>query len=198
VKALVATLIFITLGPALASAQPRYQGLGKAEAAISNQRLRQAPSEIQRLISALGSRVTIKPSQTEIGGGYYTETIFGSGPDRYVVQLRRQSLRKQTPFYRHMYWHEFGHVLINAYFSQSHFLRTVRLLERSPDWSSCFLDPTNPIPDSCVPEEEIVADQIAFWITKKYQTRSPRNIPVLFNHRQFRAQVIAPLVSRHL
>jgi hypothetical protein len=191
-------LTVILIVPVGAQAQPRYQGLGKVEIEIANQRLQQAKPSIRALIKNLETRVTIKPSRCSLGGGYYTESVLGSGPKRYVVYLRRQSLRSQSPYYRHMFWHELGHVLINAYFSPVQFRRTISLLEQSQEWMNCFPDQTNPLPDSCVPEEEIVADQLAFWITGKHRVRSPRQVPVLFTYDKFRDLVIAQITKRAL
>jgi len=57
--------------------------------------------------------------------------------------------------------HEFGHVVDTIGLDVAGELEIQRLFATSPDWLDCFFYR----PLGCVPPEELLADQFAFWAT---------------------------------
>lgn len=182
----------------------RYPGLSKDQKTLVQKRISQGAPGAKLLIRRLGDRLAIRASASELGGGYYTETLISGARVRFVVHLAPQSLSSlgrdsnEISWDTHMLWHELGHVITNAYFTQKLYSSAFSIFSSSELWQECFPDATNQEPGSCVPPDEILADQLAFWATGNREARSPRNVPPLFVLQELKSTIIKPLLLRSL
>jgi hypothetical protein len=179
-------LFFLFTSPAQAI---NFSNLTKKEISLVEKRLAKEKKH-KNLLDQLGKRLTITIGNQNISNGYYTETFIGAKKLEFRLSLSKDFFKKgRYDFHTHMLWHEAGHVITNSYFSLNLYKRSFNIFKKSPRWQDCFIDPTSKEGD-CVPTDEILADQIAFFITNKGRVRSPRNIPVLFNKKEFKNKII--------
>lgn len=70
----------------------------------------------------------------------------------------------------HVFWHEVGHLVAVSGLDRRGERALLAVLRRSARWRTCFALPARP--GRCVPTQEIIADQIAFWATADRHVQS--------------------------
>lgn len=114
------------------------------------ERVNESPAPYRRLVKATYPRMRIKASSEILNGAYGD----------------------------HLTLHELGHVVANRYFDETDYERFFELFRRSADWRERFETPEGSIVP-CVPREEALADQLAFYATGKLEFRSSYDVPPL-------------------
>jgi hypothetical protein len=118
----------------------------------------------------------IQPSGEILYGSYVLNKRRGGEP--YFVVFLDLTTLKAGDYGDHLTLHELGHVVANYYFDATDYERFFALFRQSPDWRECFETPEGAaIP--CVPDEEILADQLAFYANGKLEFRSSYDVPPL-------------------
>lgn len=126
-------------------------------------------------------------TSSEIQNGSYVLNR-GQGDNRRFVVFLDLTTRQGGEYGDHLTLHELGHVVANSFFDEADYERFFGLFRESPDWRECFTTPQGSgIP--CVPREEVLADQLAFYATGNLDFRSSYDVPPLAE-RQAMAQAI--------
>jgi hypothetical protein len=165
-------------GYATASARPTFKGFPRKEQQRLLDRVSRAPAPYKRLLRATYSRMVIRAATENIDGDYVTVKV-RQGQKHYIVDLDRET-RKGGEYGDHLTLHELGHVIDHEWFDDADDNRFFDLFRQSPQWQDCFeTQPGYPIP--CDYDEEILADQLAFYATGNLDFRGPYDIPPLFD-----------------
>lgn len=201
IAAIISVMVAMIVGAQQASAA-KYSGMSRQQIALVKQRISAGDLQAQRLLGRIGGYLTISKSNSDLGGGDYTETFVSNRRTRFRVYLSPRALTRfsksdeQLAYDSHMLWHELGHVITNAYLTAALYDQAFNVFRQSSLWQDCFSDVTSADTEACVPADEILADQIAFFATKNIQARSPRNVPPLFTGNDFAGKVIKPMLRR--
>lgn len=148
--------------------KPDFRDFPAGQQRLLLERVNEAPAPYRRLVEATYPRIKVRASSEFINGGYVLNRGEGAG-QRFVVFLDLKT-RRRGAYGDHLTVHELGHVAANRYFDEAEYERFFELFRRSANWSECFESGSPDIP--CVPREEVLADQLAFYVTGKLEFRS--------------------------
>ena len=139
------------------------------------ERVGDAPAPYRRLVRASYPFTKVRASFDMINGSYIA--VKGEGEkQRFVVFLDRKT-RRSGAYGDHLTTHELGHVIDHRYFDEADDERFFDLFRTSPNWRDCFETGQEAIP--CVPDDEVLADPLAFYATGNLEVRSSYNVPPL-------------------
>ena len=138
-------------------------------------RVNAAPSPYRALAKAAYPRMKVKASSEYVNGSYVVNR--GQAPNQRFVVFLDLMTRRAGEYGDHLTVHELGHVVANLNFDEADYARFFELFRRSPEWRECFETGVEGIP--CVPREEVLADQLAFYATGVLSFRSSYNVPPL-------------------
>jgi hypothetical protein len=173
---LVAALALVAATAAVAAPpKPQFEDFPRNQQKRLLERVASAPAPYRRALRATYSRVTLRVSG-EIQNGSYITTKERGGEKQFVVYLDLMT-RKPGRYGNHLTLHELGHVIANEWFDQADYDRFWELFRQSPSWRDCFETGSPDIP--CVPDSEVLADQLAFYGTGVLGFRSSYDVPPL-------------------
>jgi hypothetical protein len=167
-------------------AKPRFDDFPPQHAELLLERVRSAPAPYRRLLRAAFPRTKIRATR-EYNASYVAIERRG-GVNHYVMYLDLKTRRKGA-YGDHLTTHELGHVIHHEWFDDADYQRFFDLFRQSPNWRDCFETgiPENP----CVNEQEILADQLAFYATGNLDFRSDYNVPPLADRPSMTAAINA-------
>ncbi len=142
----------------------------------------------RRIISRLGPRLTFKTaggSLSRVDSLFWRQQEAPGGA--ITVTMARRHLHSVPRRLRvHLLWHELGHAIDAAGLDSHADRRFSAAFRRSSAWRGCWPLKLHVYAGRrCVPEEEIFADQAAFWATGDRNVRSGYWIPPLASAREF-------------
>ena len=138
-------------------------------------RVAAAPRPFRRLLRATYARTKIYATGEFINGSYMAVKE-RAGAKHYDVYLDRKT-RRRGAYGDHLTTHELGHVIDHEWFDDADDQRFFDLFRQSPNWRECFETGSPDIP--CVPESEVLGDQLAFYATANLDFRCSYNVPPL-------------------
>ena len=170
-----AGLCFAAMAGAAGPNPPFDKDFPRAQAERVLERVAAAPEPYRRLLRAVYDRTRIRPTGEFFNGSYMAVKERG-GEKHFVVFLDRKT-RRRGAYGDHLTTHELGHVLDHEYFDDADDQRFFDLFRESPNWRDCFETGVPDIP--CVPDSEVLGDQLAFYATGNLDFRSSYNVPPL-------------------
>jgi len=157
-------------------AEPAFVDLRPAQEQRLLERVGDSPAPYRRLLRKSYSRTRIRASSEFVNGSYVLNK--GAGDNRRFVVFLDVMTRRAGEYGDHLTLHELGHVIDNGFFDAADDERFLDLFRTSPKWRECFETPEGSAAP-CVPEQEVLADQLAFYATGKLRFRSSYDVPPL-------------------
>jgi len=188
---LVVAVIPVTNATAKAP-RPDFVDLSTRQARLFLERVRRAPGPFSQAVAANYGRLRVMRARSKIGGGDYSVASISGEGTRFTVALSPRAL-KPGHWGDHMTAHELGHVIINAVFDGAAWVDAFELFGLSGNWHDCFADAG--AEGGCVPPDEILADQLAFYATGYSAARSAYRVPPLANRDAF-GDLLPRLIGR--
>lgn len=150
-------------------------------------RVNAAPLPYKSLVRAAYPRIKVRANAEYANGSYVVNK--GEAPNQRFVVFLDLMTRKPGEYGDHLTVHELGHVIANLHFDEADYSRFFELFRRSPEWRECFETGVEEIP--CVPREEVLADQLAFYATGELAFRSSYNVPPLAGAAEMGQAIVA-------
>lgn len=142
--------------------------------------LARTPAWARRQLALVDGWTTVK---SHSAGGVSITGWTGRGGQRpYYFDFLRSHLMDRR-FGSFIAAHELGHLFDLSGLTLGGERELWRQFARSPRYRRCF--PGQYGPNSCIPKEEVLADQFAFVMTGQWTTRSGYGIPPLISRRAF-------------
>jgi len=156
--------------------------MSQRNAKIFINRLSQTHWMFRKLVAKASRRshvVVLVSGKNAPSGGNYTATRIDSQGTEFEIGLNPRNFKLGNKLGYHLEAHELSHLVANSFVDTDVYATYFSVWNQSSSWNDCFPQKSPPALAPCVGEDEIFADQIAFWATGKSKVRSSYKLPPL-------------------